>query len=125
MDLKLTSREVWTKGESGQKTVVAPVKVPTNFRILQNAGSVLTRQGVAHLGRFTAWVVITDVSGKSLSAPTSRKHTVVQSVKALRYQPEGRRFESLWRHWNFSLTSFQPHCGPGVDSAYDRSAAGP
>ena len=31
---------------------------------------------------------------------------------------EGRGFDSRWCHWNFSLTySFQPHYGPGVDSA--------
>jgi hypothetical protein len=25
-------------------------------------------------------------------------------VEALRYKPEGRRFNILWDHWNFSLT---------------------
>jgi len=25
-------------------------------------------------------------------------------------------------HWNFSLTSFRPHYGPGVDSACNRNA---
>ena len=25
-------------------------------------------------------------------------------VKALRYKPEGREFDSRWCHWNFSLT---------------------
>ena len=32
-----------------------------------------------------------------------------QLVEALRYNPEGRRFDSRWSHWNFSLTySFRP-----------------
>jgi hypothetical protein len=35
--------------------------------------------------------------------------------------PEGRRFDSEWGHWIFQLTySFQPHYGPGVDSASNR-----
>jgi hypothetical protein len=25
-------------------------------------------------------------------------------VKALRYKPAGRGFDSRWRHWNFSVT---------------------
>jgi hypothetical protein len=29
---------------------------------------------------------------------------VAQMVEALRYKPEGRGFDSRWRHWNFSLT---------------------
>jgi len=28
----------------------------------------------------------------------------VQLVEALHYKPEGRRFDSRWCHWNFSLT---------------------
>ena len=31
-------------------------------------------------------------------------HALAQLVEALRYQSEGRRFESQWCHWNFSLT---------------------
>jgi hypothetical protein len=31
-------------------------------------------------------------------------HAVVQLVEALLYKPEGRRFNSRWCHWNFSLT---------------------
>jgi hypothetical protein len=27
-----------------------------------------------------------------------------RSVKALRYKPAGRGFDSRWCHWNFSLT---------------------
>jgi hypothetical protein len=41
-------------------------------------------------------------------------------VEALRYKPEGRRFDARWCHWNFSLTSFRPHYDPGVDSASNR-----
>jgi len=43
-------------------------------------------------------------------------------VKALRYKPAGRGFDSLWCHWNFSVTeSFRSHYGPGVDSASNRN----
>jgi hypothetical protein len=31
-------------------------------------------------------------------------HVVAQLVEALRYKPEGRGFDSRWRHWNLSLT---------------------
>ena len=35
----------------------------------------------------------------------------------LRYNPEGREFDSRWCHWKFSfIESFRPHYGPGVDS---------
>jgi hypothetical protein len=41
-------------------------------------------------------------------------HAVTQSVEALRYNPEGRGFVSLWCHWTFSLTySFRSHYGIG------------
>jgi len=44
------------------------------------------------------------------------------TVKALCYKLDGRGlFDYHWSHWDFSLTySFQPHCGPGVDSASNR-----
>jgi hypothetical protein len=42
-------------------------------------------------------------------------------VEALRYKSEGRRFDSRWDCWNFSMTSFRPHYGPGVDSASNRN----
>ena len=43
-------------------------------------------------------------------------------VKALRYKPAGRGFDSRWCHWNFSVTqSFRSHYGPGVDSASNRN----
>jgi hypothetical protein len=32
------------------------------------------------------------------------KHAVAWLVEALRYKPERRGFDSLWCHWNFSLT---------------------
>ena len=31
-------------------------------------------------------------------------YMVAQLVEALRYKSEGRRFDSQWCHWNFSLT---------------------
>ena len=44
------------------------------------------------------------------------------AVKALRYKPAGRGFDSRWCHWNFSVTqSFRSHYGPGVDSASNRN----
>jgi len=46
---------------------------------------------------------------------------MAQLVEALRYKPEGRGFDSRWCHWNFSLTSFWPHYGHGVDSASNRN----
>ena len=43
-------------------------------------------------------------------------------VKALRYKPAGRGFDSQWCHWNFSVTqSCRSHYGPGVDSASNRN----
>ena len=37
------------------------------------------------------------------------------------YKSEGRGFDSRWYHWNFSLTSFRPHCGLGFGSASKRN----
>jgi hypothetical protein len=37
------------------------------------------------------------------------------------YKPAGRGFDSRWCHWNFSVTSFRSHYGPGVDSASNRN----
>jgi hypothetical protein len=38
-------------------------------------------------------------------------------IKALRYKPAGRGFNSRWCHWHFSVTlSCRPHYGPEVDS---------
>ena len=34
-------------------------------------------------------------------------------LKVLCYKSEGRWFDSRWCHWNFSLTSFRSHYGPG------------
>jgi len=31
-------------------------------------------------------------------------HAVAQLLEALCYKPEGRGFDSRWRHWIFSLT---------------------
>jgi len=46
---------------------------------------------------------------------------MAQLVEALHYKPEGRGFDFRWCHWSFSLTSFRPLCGPGVDSASNRN----
>ena len=49
-------------------------------------------------------------------------YAVVQFVEALRYQTEGRGFDSLCCHWNFSfIQSFGPKCGPGVNSVAKRN----
>ena len=47
---------------------------------------------------------------------------MAQLVEALRYEAEGRGFDSRWCHWNFLLIlSFRLHYGPGVDSAPNRN----
>jgi len=63
------------------------------------------------------------LTGNFLSSHIYQKgHAVAQLVEALCYKPEGRGFNSRWRHWNFSLSrSFWPHCGPKVDSASNRN----
>jgi hypothetical protein len=44
------------------------------------------------------------------------------AVVSLCYKPEGHGFESRWDHWIFQMTwPFQPHYGPGVDSAANRN----
>jgi hypothetical protein len=49
-------------------------------------------------------------------------HAVALLVEALCYKKEGRGFDSWLGHWIFQLTqSFQPHYGPGVDSASNRN----
>jgi hypothetical protein len=49
------------------------------------------------------------------------EHALAYLVEALCYKPEGRGIESRWGRF-FQLTySFQPHYGPGVDSASNRN----
>jgi hypothetical protein len=49
-------------------------------------------------------------------------HAVAHLVETLRYEPEGRGFDSRWCHRNFSLTySFRPHYGTGVHSGSNRN----
>ena len=51
-----------------------------------------------------------------------RGHAVAQLVKAQRYKPEIRVFDSRRGNWDFPLTSsFRPYYGPGVDSASNRN----
>jgi hypothetical protein len=45
----------------------------------------------------------------------------IHPIKALIYKPKGRGIDSRWCHWIFSLTSFRPHYGPGVDSHSNRN----
>jgi hypothetical protein len=47
---------------------------------------------------------------------------VVRLVEALRYKPGGSGFDSRWCHLKFFIDkSFQPHYGPGVESASNRN----
>ena len=47
---------------------------------------------------------------------------MAQLVEVPRYKLEGRGFDFLWCHWNFSLTqSFRSQYGPGVDTASNRN----
>ena len=65
--------------------------------------------------------VIRRTSGRSLKTNQGsfRGHAVVET---LRYNPEVRRFDSRWGHWDFLLTwSFRPHYVRGVDSTYNRN----
>jgi hypothetical protein len=80
---------------------------------------------------FRPFVIVSDKSGRghvtnqSVPPPTPLRLSKLLSsdlVKALCYKPEGRGFDSRWCYWNFSSTStFQPHCGPRVDSASNRN----
>jgi hypothetical protein len=58
----------------------------------------------------------------SEALPASEGHAVAQLVEALRYKPEGRKFDSRWCYWSFSLTYFfRQHYDPGVDSPSNRN----
>jgi len=50
-----------------------------------------------------------------------RGHAVAQLFEALHYKPEGRRFDSRWGHWNFSLTILPVALWPWGDSASNRN----
>jgi hypothetical protein len=45
------------------------------------------------------------------------EYAVAEEVEELRYNPEGRGFDSRWCHWNFLFLYY----GPGVDSASNRN----
>ena len=59
--------------------------------------------------------------GSQLLVTIPKYHAVTQLVETLRYKPEDRGFDSRWCRWNFSLTSFRPQYGPGVDSLSNRN----
>jgi len=42
--------------------------------------------------------------GKYSGYKIEKGHAVAQLVEALRYEPEGREYDSRWYHSNFSLT---------------------
>ena len=57
-----------------------------------------------------------------LEPESSVGHAVAYLVEALRYNPEGREFDSWLCYWNFLFTlSFRPQYGPGVDSVSNRN----
>jgi hypothetical protein len=45
----------------------------------------------------------------------------LKTFEELRYKPEGRGYDSRWCHWDFSLTVFWSHYGPGVDSVSNKN----
>jgi hypothetical protein len=47
--------------------------------------------------------------------------TVAQLVEAMRYQPEGRGFDSPWCHWKFSHLILAPDYGPVFDATSNRN----
>jgi hypothetical protein len=49
------------------------------------------------------------------------EYAVAELVEALCYKPEGRRIESRWGGFFQFTWSFQPHYGPGVNSAANRN----
>jgi len=67
----------------------------------------------SHIYLHTSFIIPSFVFRKSRRA-LDTGHAVVLLVEALCYKPEGRRFDSRWCHWNFSLTlSVRSHYGPG------------
>jgi hypothetical protein len=51
-----------------------------------------------------------------------KQHAIAYLVEALWYKPEGSGLDSRLGHYNFQLNqSFEPHYGPGVDSASNRN----
>ena len=64
----------------------------------------------------------TKVEEKNYLSLLGMGQALTQLVKALRYKPQGRGFDSRWCHRKFSLTwSFRPHYGPGAESASNRN----
>jgi hypothetical protein len=73
----------------------------------------------------TVWNLFSIITTRicaGFEASTLNKFTTVLSCEhhyeALCYKPEGRGFESQWGGF---FLSFQPHYGPGVDSASSRN----
>jgi len=78
------------------------------LNFLEPSGQIQTCNGTAlplpcH-GNFTQMINVKYLSFLTQFNKTSRQgYGVVQLVEALRYKPEGRRIDSLWCHWNFSV----------------------
>jgi hypothetical protein len=77
--------------------------------------SIMSSQGLISVQTLVKWVARALSQAETVSSPptsidikgvyiTVLGHAVAQLVEALRYKPEGRRFDSRWCHWIFSLT---------------------
>ena len=55
-------------------------------------------------GRATVSILYQYLVVFNLSYTSLEGLAVAQLVEVLRYKSEGRRFDSRWCHWNFSLT---------------------
>jgi hypothetical protein len=76
----------------------------------------------------TRWVVVMRKDGqksewkKFVLTQTVKGNRGSVVVKALRYKPEGRRFETQWGEWIFSIyVILAAALGPGVYSASNRN----
>jgi hypothetical protein len=48
-------------------------------------------------------------------------YAVTQLVDVLRYKPEGRGLDCRWGRFGFFFTVLiRPHCGPRIDSGFNR-----
>ena len=57
---------------------------------------------IVYLARTANLPVTSQLIALRLSTSLFTGHAVEQLVEALRYNPEGRGFDSRWCHWNFS-----------------------
>jgi hypothetical protein len=138
-DLKLSEHWFWEYGSPGISSCVAELKHPTILRhcVTENQQDPLTplysttyqkTRILNKLSFHTSYNVRKFQNSPDqnsiyiITLSLERGHTVAQLVEALRYKPEGCELDSLWCHWNFSLTySLKPHYGPGISSSSNRN----